>query len=519
MRYELDAFTLDTDTRELRRGATAVALEPQVFDLLVLLLENRHRVVSKDEIVQRVWFGRVVSDWTILGRIKSLRQALGDDGSAQKYVRTLRGQGFRFVAPAKLVSVESATALEASETAEQKTVGAPPCIAVLPFSAIGDLEIGRSLADAVPRELIRSLSSVRWLRVIAHGSSFRFRGQTIEFKDVKSLLGAQYCISGMVEALAGRLYVDVEMADTRTSEVVWAIRKEAPIDEVQRLRTEIAGAVLNISEFELPEHEARLLEVDDAENLDAWSSLHLGIRHMYRFNKSDTEIARKMFERAVTLEPTLARAHAGISFTTFQRVFLGYSSDLAADRLAARRSAEESVLLQPRDPFSNVVMGRSLWLTGDTEASKPWFDRAVLESPNYAFGRYASSWAKVFTSDYAGGNEMTDLAIALSPLDPLRGGMLCNKMWIALAAKDYDAAVQWAQQTALTPGAHAGHAMFAAMTNRLIGNDDGVSRWLKETKRRNPGFSKAKAKALVPSSHTEFRALTEEAAIALGLPD
>ena len=122
MRYEFDAFTLDTDTRELRRGATTVALEPQVFDLLVLLLENRHRVVSKDEIVQRVWFGRVVSDWTILGRVKSLRQALGDDGSVQKYIRTLRGRGFRFVAPAKLASVGVTSAQKADGINQTKNI-------------------------------------------------------------------------------------------------------------------------------------------------------------------------------------------------------------------------------------------------------------------------------------------------------------------------------------------------------------------------------------------------------------
>ena len=518
MRYEFDNHHLDTDARELFRGEQAIALEPQVFDLLLLLLENRHRVVSKDEIIQRVWFGRAISDWAILGRVKALRRALGDDGETQKFVRTLRGQGFRFVSPAKLMGAATVADHQEQPTQQNAHVGTQPCIAVLPFSVTGDVEVAKSLSDAIPRELIRSLSSLRWLRVIAQGSSFRFRGEAVEFEQVRSLLSAQYCISGMVEVQSNRLFVDIELADTRTGEVVWAARKDAPVDEVQRLRAEIAAAVLNVSELELPAHEARLLDVDNAENLDAWSALHLGLRHMYRFNRTDTETARAMFERAIALEPTLARAHAGLSFTSFQRVFLGYSNDLDADRLQARNSADQSILLQPRDPFANVVMGRSLWLTGDTEASKPWFDRAVHESPNYAFGRYASSWAKVFTYDYEGGGEMTDLAIALSPLDPMRGGMLCNKMWIAIAAEDFEDAVYWAEQTALTPGAHAGHAMFAAMAHWLNNNEDGMAKWLRETRRRNPDFSRTKAKAIVPQSHEEFTKLIERAAKALDLP-
>src|SRR6516164_7127749 len=98
MMYRFGAFELDLAAIELRIRGKALSLEPQVFALLALLVENRERLVSKDEIVEKVWDGRVVSDAAIASRVKSARHALGDDGRAQRFIRTLHGKGYRFVA-------------------------------------------------------------------------------------------------------------------------------------------------------------------------------------------------------------------------------------------------------------------------------------------------------------------------------------------------------------------------------------------------------------------------------------
>lgn len=99
MRYLFDEFELDCGKQELLRDSTPVALEPQVFSLIVHLLENRTRVVSKEELVEVIWDGRFVSDSAVSSRIKSARKALGDNGRTQKYIKTIHGRGFRFIAP------------------------------------------------------------------------------------------------------------------------------------------------------------------------------------------------------------------------------------------------------------------------------------------------------------------------------------------------------------------------------------------------------------------------------------
>ena len=113
MIYSFAHFELDLAAVELRAGGAAVSVEPQVFALLALLVENRERLVSKDELIEKVWDARVVSDAAIASRVKSARQALGDDGKSQRFIKTIHGHGYRFVAEAR--ASRSATAMLVAE--------------------------------------------------------------------------------------------------------------------------------------------------------------------------------------------------------------------------------------------------------------------------------------------------------------------------------------------------------------------------------------------------------------------
>ncbi len=105
MIYRFGPFELNTDKVELRSGGEVCSVEPQVFALLTLLVDNRDRLVSKDEIIEKVWDGRVVSEAAVASRIKSARKVLGDDGKSQQFIKTIHSQGFRFVADAKVSRV------------------------------------------------------------------------------------------------------------------------------------------------------------------------------------------------------------------------------------------------------------------------------------------------------------------------------------------------------------------------------------------------------------------------------
>jgi len=162
---------LDTDRRELHRGSTPVAVEPQVFDLLKYLVENRDRVVSKDDLIASVWVGRNVSDSTLSSRINAARRAIGDNGDEQKLIRTIPRRGVRFVADVSIAPVQSETApVSAQRTSSMRSDR--PSVAVLPFVNVSGEPNQDYFADGISEDIITALSKVRWFFVIARNSSF-----------------------------------------------------------------------------------------------------------------------------------------------------------------------------------------------------------------------------------------------------------------------------------------------------------------------------------------------------------
>ncbi len=392
-----------------------------------------------------------------------------------------------------------------------------PSIAVLPFQRNGDQDGYIAIEEAIPRELIAALASLRWIKVVSHGSAFRFRGTNIDLTEVRRILNVRYCMTGIVELIGRNVTVDCEISDTRTAEVVWAMRKTANVDDIQSLRAEISSRIILVAELEIPQHETSGLGFLETSNLDAWSAMHLGFRHMNRFNRADNEIAEKMLTHAVEQDPKLARGHSGLAFVRFQKAFMRYSQDAAAESRLARAHAEQSLSLQPRDPFGNFMMGRVHWLDHDPEGSKHWFRQSVDASPNYTWGHYGSSWANVFTDEFDAAMVDADKAIDLSPIDPFRPGMTGNKMWIYLHRNDFEAAVKWAEIAARTPWSHAGMAMFAAMSHWLNDDKKRALWWKDEALRRSPSFDTNHLLSLVPSSSATFHKLISDAAKALDL--
>ncbi len=493
MIYRFEDFELDTGKRELRRGSVEIALEPQVFAVLALLAENNERLVSKDEIIEKIWDGRIVSESAVTSRIKSARQALGDTGKTQTFIRTVHGQGFRFVSPVKITgavslsgnSLSEATSVS-SEAGPRPEESAKPSIAVLPFRLIGVAGPYAPIADALPYELISALSCLRWLFVIARASSFRFRSADPDVKEIGITLGVRYCLSGVLEVFGDRLTITIELSDTHNGGVIWGERFSGNVDEVHAIREKIIMDVVSALEIQIPANEASAARLTSPENLDAWSAYHLGLQHLYRFNNKDNAQAAGLFERAVSLEPGFARAHAGLSSAYFQNAFLKYTVEGNRDRKLARGHAEKSCELDPLDPFANFVMGRVHWLENNIENSTGWLDRSISLCPNYAQGIYARSWADAISGRGEAGAENVSLALSLSPLDPFRYAMLGVRAFTYLLRGQDRESAHWADEAARAPGAHVLIAMIAGVCHALNGDDEKAAMWAANVRTRNP---------------------------------
>ncbi len=493
MLYRFEDFELDTAKAELRAAGKPHPVEPQVFALLTLLVQNRERLVSRDEILDKVWDGRVVSDAALASRIKSARQALGDDGQAQRFIRTIHGQGFRFVAEVRVARVTPLADPPPPELPVVQRAELPtrPSIAVLPFRLIGDAGPYAAIADAVPHELITELSRLRWLFITARGSSFRLRAEDADMREIGRVLGVRYGLSGTVEVAGSNLVVTVELVDTRSGRVVWAERFAGSIDDVHAIREDLRSRILTALELQIPLHEANLARLTVTENLDAWSAYHLGLQHMYRFNRTDNAAATALFHQAVAQDPGFARAHAGLSFVHFQTAFMRHTDDIAGESDLARRFAERGLELDPLDPFVNFTMGRTYWLAGDLEGGLAWLERATTISPNYAQGIYARAWTETLAGRGLEGRAHVDLSMRLSPLDPMYYAMLGTRAFTHMVVGEDLAAAEWAERAARSPGAHVLIAMIAAATQGMIGDDAKAATWASDVRARNPVLTRA----------------------------
>jgi TolB-like protein len=513
MIYRFAQFELDTSKAELRANATAIALEPQVLALLTLLVENRDRLTTKDEIIERVWGGRFISDAAIASRIKSARQALGDDGHERRFIRTVHRLGFRFTADVTMGAPASPVPAGDQARGPQAEPGKPirPSVAVLPFRLIGSRDQHATIADALAHDLITGLSRLHWLFVIARESTFRLRGAEADIDLVRDALNVRYCLSGAVEIQNDAMVVSVELCDSHDRGVVWSERFRGHVGAVHDIREQIESDVISALEIQIPLNEAKRARLIAPEHLDAWAAYHLGLQHMFRFNKNDNATATALFQRAAALEPGFARAYAGLSFTSFQDAFLGYSADIADAAARAQTHAEQCLERDPLDPMGNLTMGRAFWLRGDLDASLPWLDRAITLNPNYAQAKYARAWTEAMRGAAQHSQTDTDAAMSLSPLDPLFYGMLAVRAFSHLLRGEHEVAAEWAERAARSPGAHALIDMIAVAAHGLNGNAANANIRAQSVRARAPAFDRAAFFRAFPFRDEQARSRIEKA--------
>ena len=498
MKYVFGDFELDIGRQELANGDTVQRLPQRIFDTLYVLIAHRDRTVSKDEIAEKVWHGRAVTDDSVSAAIKEARHQVGDDGTSQRIIRTQHGIGFRWVAEARLKDAGGQAAIWTAsqggaprESKSQTTGAGRPSIAVLPFSVATTRGRTALLGDAVAAEVITELAKLRWLRVIARGSSFRFRERDPDPQAVANLLNVRYTLAGVIEVRDRGLEVLLELARTSDGTVIWSDRITGPPREINELRSRIVAAIISALEVRIPAEEARVALSRAPEDLDAWGEFHIGLSHLYRYNLGDMARAKAHFEAAIARNSGFARAHAGLSFIAFQQAFMHFSQERERSVAEAADHAERSLSLDPLDPFGNYCMGRASWIAGDLESAKLWSKRSYEISPSYAHGHYLYAMMDL----YAGGTEtaLTESAasLTLSPLDPLSYGMLATHASALIGQDRFEEGATWSELAASRPEAHYLIDMIAAAANEMTGNAKRAEFWATRVRRRRPDASGA----------------------------
>jgi len=403
---------------------------------------------------------------------------------AWREVYQTRGAPSIAVAEVSSVPIAPGARLEMGSKAARR-----PSLAVMPFHALPDRREGAGeTADGLTHDIITRLAKLRNFFVIAEGSVFALGGRRLGPEEAGRRLNVEYVASGSLRRRSGRLAVSVELTETATARILWAEDFDRKRDDLFLVMDDIGNQIVAsiASEIEAVERNRAVLKPPDS--LDAWQAYHRGLWHMYRFTHFENETARQFFEMAVRLDPTFARAHAGLSFTYWQSAFQNWG-DRKQHAARALESAGRGLIVDEHDPAAHWAMGRALWLSGRHDDAIGELRRTVDLSPNFALGHYTLAFVHSQSGDPLSAIEAADHSRLLSPFDPLLFGMLGSRSMAHVRLRQFDEAATWSAKAAMQPNAHVLILAIAAFCHALAGRIEEARAYAAAIRKVRPGFT------------------------------
>ena len=495
MKFIFSGHTLDTELRELRRGAEAVSVEPQVFDLLVHLIEHRDRVVSKDDLIASVWGGRIVSDSTLTSRINAARKAVGDSGGEQKVIRTVARKGVRFVGAVQLPAdgADPGRAVvreEAREPPPALPLPDRPAIAVLPFTNMTGDPGQEYFSDGFSEDIITALSKLRWFFVIARNSSFIYKDKPVHMKQVAAELGVNYVVEGSVRRGGDRVRITAQLNDASTGSHIWAERYDRELADVFAVQDEITEAIVAAIEPQLYAAEDFRARRKPPDSMDAWDLLMRALSHYWRVTRQDNVAAQALLEKAVAIDPSYGRALGVLATSQTFGGHMGWE-DMAAIAPVAERAAQAAILADGEDPWAHLALG-SVYLFkrrfGDSLAE---FETALGLNPNFSLAQGYHGLTLAYCGRWEDASLAAGRALRLSPRDPFSAIYNGIASYAQYVGRNYDEAMRLAREGIRRRGDFVGAHRVLTAAAGMAGQAEVAAAALQELRRAQPNISLA----------------------------
>ena len=381
---------IDVAAFTLRRADAICEVEPQVLELLLYLASNPDRLVTKDDLIRHVWHGRIVSDTTITSRIKSARQAIGDDGTQQKYIRTVHGRGVRFIAPVSVAQVvtppnaANGTPARGGEAAAAETPVRRnwPAIAVLPFANLSEDRGQDYFADGVTEDIITDLSRFRELRVVARDSCFQHRSPGTDLTRIGHALKADYIVTGSIRRRGAKLRLSAQLTSVDSGNQVWAERFDRGAEDLFAMADELVRTIVGTLVGRVRSTGSALARRKAPANLAAYDCVLRGQAAQAHIGEEAEEgAARRFFEQALELDPNYPRAHAGLA-TVLLYEWFGQADDARETLEQALEHAERAVAIDGDDYECQEALGWILLHCKSYELSERHYHRSIALNPN-----------------------------------------------------------------------------------------------------------------------------------------
>src|SRR6186713_514706 len=513
VKFNFDNHVLDTDRRELRRSGELVAMQPQVFDLLVHLLKYRDRVVSRDNLIALVWGGRIVSDSTLDSRINAARSAIGDNGKEQRLIRTIPRKGIRFVGavngpcdvPAALpAEADQPSPAEADQPGPGLALPDRPAIAVLPFDNMSGDREQEYFSDGISEDIITALSKLRWFFVIARNSSFTYKGKSVQMKRIATELGVRYVVEGSVRRSGDRVRITAQLNDTATGSHIWAERYDRDLTDVFAVQDEITDAIVTAIEPQIYAAENFRSRRKPPSSVDAWDLVMRALSHHWRVTRTDSLAAQALLERAIAIDPNYGQALALFATNHMFGVHLGWT-DLATAAPIAERAALAAISADSEDAWAHTALASVYFSTRRLDHSLAEFELALQLNPNFSLAQGYYALALSYCGRWQDSYAAAQRAIRQSPRDPSSAIYYGVAAYAQFVGRNYGEAIALAREATRQRGDLTGAYRVLTVAAGMTGQIELARTALQELRRTQPNISLSWISTQLPWKHEADR--------------
>lgn len=417
-RIQFGPFELDIGGYRLTRSGKPVHLERIPMDLLILLAQAGGQLVSRDEIIQRLWVKTAFVDTEngINTAVRKIRQALAQDAQSPEYIETVVGKGYRF---------RYVASAPGSKEPAQHAKPSRLMLAVLPFENLsGDLT-QEYFSDGLTEETIARLGQMapQSLGVIARTSAMAYKQTRKTVAQIGAELKVDYVLEGSVRRERERVRITAQLIRVQDQTHLWAQGFDSELDSILAVHTEMAEAIAEQVKLRLNAEQQRTLERAGTNSVDAHDEYLRGLFHMARVTFPELQKAIGYFRRATERDPTYALAYLGITDAATR---LPITSDVPAAQVREiARSALMKALELDRESAATLASeaGFKFWLGWDYAGAVASAQRAIELNSNHALGHFYLAHTLSNIGEHAGALAEIQLTLTLDPFSLLTNAM------------------------------------------------------------------------------------------------
>jgi TolB-like protein len=424
--FAFGPFVLDIRRGSLLRDGRPVPVGSKGLSLLQALLQANGQVVSKTALMQAAWQDSAVEENNLSVQLAALRKLLGPQPDGSDWIATIPRVGYRFAG--SLQDLDRATGEDAGASARRSGRPERPSIVILPLVNSSEEHGQDYLADGITDDIITALTRFRWFRVIGRSSSFAYKGQPTDIKQVARELNVSYALEGSVRRSGRRVRVSVQLVDAETARQIWAERYEVEVTEAFAVQDAIAERVAGAIEPELLKTESLPAAARHSGNVTAWDLVRQGTWHFHRVERESHLRARELFREARSCDPELAEAHLWLARVSAGISGYGWSDRPDADIREGLDAALKAVQLDERNPYAHYGLAICSAVANAPEQTVLAAEKAIEISPSFALGYLVLGMGHLFRGDAPDAIEPFEHGLMLNPYDPQ------NFVWYNLLA-------------------------------------------------------------------------------------